>query len=67
LGRFDGVGELTFAFPPQGIPTHDLAGEEVAKNKRKNLTKEYEQQVKLHEEWKKWKAETATATAVNGN
>lgn len=40
----------------QGIPTHDAAGEELSKSKRKNVAKEYDQQVKLHEEYKAWKA-----------
>ncbi|KAF2664157.1 hypothetical protein BT63DRAFT_102389 [Microthyrium microscopicum] len=34
-----------------GIPTKDAKGQEVAKNKRKKLLKEWEKQKKLHEEW----------------
>jgi cysteinyl-tRNA synthetase len=40
-------------FDFQGIPTHDQSGEEITKSKRKKLQKEYDQQVKLHEEYKK--------------
>ncbi|KAI9006865.1 tRNA synthetases class I (C) catalytic domain-containing protein [Hyaloraphidium curvatum] len=52
----------------RGIPTHDAAGEELSKSKRKNLTKEFELQVKLHEEWKAWKREQDGGNVqVNGS
>ncbi|KAJ9057492.1 cysteinyl-tRNA synthetase, variant 3 [Entomophthora muscae] len=35
----------------EGIPTHDAAGEEVAKSRRKKLTKDFEAQKKLHAEY----------------
>ncbi|WFC93795.1 cysteine--tRNA ligase [Malassezia brasiliensis] len=35
----------------RGIPTHDVQGEAIAKKRRKNLEKEYEKQVKLHNEY----------------
>ena len=38
-------------FDEQGIPTHTKDGQEVAKNRRKKLVKEYEMQKKLHEEY----------------
>jgi cysteinyl-tRNA synthetase len=34
-----------------GIPTVDVAGDMVSKNKRKKLVKEWEKQKKMHEEW----------------
>jgi cysteinyl-tRNA synthetase len=36
----------------QGIPTHDINGEELPKSRRKKLVKEYEGQVKAHGEYK---------------
>ena len=35
-------------FDEQGVPTHDATGEELSKNARKKVVKEYEQQVELH-------------------
>lgn len=37
----------------QGIPTKEKGGEDVAKSKRKKLVKQWEQQKKIHEAWKK--------------
>lgn len=37
----------------QGIPTKEKGGDEVTKNKKKKLVKEWEKQRKLHEEWVK--------------
>ncbi|KAK3937140.1 tRNA synthetases class I (C) catalytic domain-containing protein [Diplogelasinospora grovesii] len=34
-----------------GIPTKDATGQEVTKSKRKKMTKEWEKQKKVHEEW----------------
>ncbi|OZJ02371.1 hypothetical protein BZG36_04436 [Bifiguratus adelaidae] len=34
-----------------GIPTHDMAGEEVAKSRRKKLQKEWDMQNRLHQEY----------------
>lgn len=39
------------AWDEKGIPTLDDKGEALAKKRRKNLEKEYERQVKLHEEY----------------
>lgn len=41
------------AWDDDGIPTKDSQGEEVAKSKRKKLTKDWERQKKLHEKWLK--------------
>ncbi|KAF9894014.1 hypothetical protein FE257_008986 [Aspergillus nanangensis] len=41
------------AWDENGVPTKDKDGEEVAKNKRKKLVKEWERQKKIHEEWLK--------------
>ncbi|CAI6334666.1 unnamed protein product [Periconia digitata] len=38
-------------FDENGIPTMDAAGNELSKNRRKKLVKEWEQQKKSHEEW----------------
>lgn len=38
-------------FDEQGLPTHDVQGEAIAKKRRKNLEKEYERQVKLHKDF----------------
>ncbi|WFD02732.1 cysteine--tRNA ligase [Malassezia obtusa] len=38
-------------FDERGIPTHDVHGEAIAKKRRKNLEKEYERQVKLHNDY----------------
>jgi len=35
-----------------GVPTHDVNGEELAKNRRKKLQTARDAQVKLHQEWK---------------
>jgi len=40
-------------FDENGIPTHDNQGKEIGVKDRKNLEKEYNGQVKLHEAWKK--------------
>ncbi|KAI9203862.1 tRNA synthetases class I (C) catalytic domain-containing protein [Polychytrium aggregatum] len=40
----------------KGLPTHDIGGEEISKSKGKKLQKEYDAQVKLHEEYKAFKA-----------
>lgn len=37
----------------QGLPTHDIEGVELVKSKRKKLGKEYDVQIKLHEEYLK--------------
>jgi cysteinyl-tRNA synthetase len=37
----------------QGIPTHDGQGVELSKGKTKKMKKEWEAQVKAHDEWKK--------------
>ncbi len=34
-----------------GIPTHDVKGEELAKSRKKKLTKEWDAQKKLHDEY----------------
>ncbi|KKA26800.1 hypothetical protein TD95_004356 [Thielaviopsis punctulata] len=34
-----------------GLPTKDASGEEIPKSKKKKMTKEWEKQKKLHEEW----------------
>ncbi|KAG2416098.1 hypothetical protein HFD88_007290 [Aspergillus terreus] len=41
------------AWDENGVPLKDKDGEEVAKNKRKKLVKEWERQKKIHEEWLK--------------
>ncbi|CEH15956.1 cysteinyl-trna synthetase [Ceraceosorus bombacis] len=46
------VEESEYAqFDDKGIPTHDKEGKELAKKRRKNLEKEHEKQIKLHEEY----------------
>ncbi|ODQ54152.1 cysteinyl-tRNA synthetase [Saitoella complicata NRRL Y-17804] len=47
------------AWDEQGLPTLDAEGQEIAKSKKKKLTKEFEQQKKLHEEFLKWREEEA--------
>lgn len=48
------VAEGTYSkWDADGLPTHDGQGEEVSKAKSKKLKKEWDQQVKLHEEYKK--------------
>lgn len=39
-----------------GLPTHDKAGQEISKAKRKKCVKEWEGQKKLHDEYTKWKS-----------
>merc|ERR1711918_331177 len=38
-------------FDDKGIPTHDYTGEELPKNQRKKLTKEWENQKKAYEKY----------------
>jgi cysteinyl-tRNA synthetase len=38
-------------FDDNGIPTHNKEGEELAKNRRKKLQKEWDMQKKLHDEY----------------
>jgi cysteinyl-tRNA synthetase len=38
-------------YDADGIPTHTADGEEVAKSRKKKLTKEWEMQKKLHAEF----------------
>lgn len=40
-----------------GIPVTDGQGTELAKNKKKKLVKDWENQRKLHEEWHIWQKE----------
>lgn len=47
---FVGQTDLYSQFDSNGVPTHDAKGEELSKNARKRLLKEYEAQVKLHEQ-----------------
>jgi cysteinyl-tRNA synthetase len=39
-----------------GVPTHDEQGQELAKSRRKKLQKDWERQMKLHDEWLKKKS-----------
>ncbi|KAL4787839.1 tRNA synthetases class I (C) catalytic domain-containing protein [Aspergillus varians] len=39
------------AWDEDGLPTRDVAGEEIAKNRTKKLRKDWERQKKLHETW----------------
>ncbi|KAL4926048.1 cysteine--tRNA ligase [Aspergillus undulatus] len=39
------------AWDGEGLPTHDAAGEEIAKSRAKKLRKDWERQKKLHETW----------------
>jgi cysteinyl-tRNA synthetase len=38
-------------FDEQGVPTHDAAGDELSKNARKKVVKEYDTQVELHQKY----------------
>ncbi|ORX90132.1 cysteinyl-tRNA synthetase [Basidiobolus meristosporus CBS 931.73] len=38
-------------YDEEGFPTHDINGEELPKSRRKKLTKEFENQKKLHQEY----------------
>ncbi|KAK9238244.1 tRNA synthetases class I (C) catalytic domain-containing protein [Lipomyces kononenkoae] len=46
------------AWDENGLPTHDRAGTELAKSRKKKLQKEYDVQQKLHAEYLKWKEQT---------
>jgi len=42
------IGKFS-AYDEDGVPTHDAAGVELAKNDKKRLRKDWEQQKKLHD------------------
>lgn len=44
---------LYTAWDDNGLPTKDDKGEEISKGKNKKLKKEWDAQVKAHDEWKK--------------
>jgi len=48
---FKNQTDLYSQFDEKGIPTHDKEGKELSKGKRKELTKAYEKQEKLHKQW----------------
>jgi cysteinyl-tRNA synthetase len=48
---FLGASDKYSKFDENGVPTHEVSGEELSKNARKKCLKEYEQQSELHEKY----------------
>ena len=48
---FTGQTDKYSKFDENGVPTHEVSGEELSKNARKKCLKEYEQQRELHEKY----------------